>query len=187
MPSHASTGLVLKEMSPDNLHMIDQVNRSELVHATYVAVPSPDRMSLTLERIEKAPPGQTPPWDAEGVASRIADWKPKIEKGGLLLGAFRGQRLVGFSAVGDLADDGSAELVALFVDSDHRRQGVGAMLMERTERLAKQKGIRALVIYSNPTASAVGFYLKRGCTPITLRSRAIVKHLIGDPVFAKEL
>jgi GNAT superfamily N-acetyltransferase len=174
-------------MSPDEIHMVEQVNRTEVVEAKYVTVASPDGMSLTLQRVEEDPPGRAGPWGAEGVATRIAYWKPKIEEGGVLLGAFRGQRLVGFSVLGGRMDDGSAELAGMFVDSDHRRQGIGSLLMTETERLARQKGIRALFIYANRTASAVEFYLKHGCTPITLRSRSIVQHWKQDPVFAKEL
>ena len=187
MPSNADTGVTLRVMSPDDIHRIEQVNRTEVVEAQYVTVASPDGMSLSLQRVEEDPPDRAGPWGPDGVAARIAEWKPKIERGGFLLGAFGGERLVGFSAVGGRMEDGSAERVALFVDADHRRRGIGGMLMDETERLAGRRGIEVLFISANRTASAVEFYLKCGCTPITLRSRSMVKHWKADPVFAKEL
>lgn len=178
---------IVTEMEADRIRMIEQVDRSELVEAEYMAGQSSDGRSLTLRRLEKSPPERIGPWSAEDVDQRIADWKPQIESEGLLLGAFRGEKLIGFAALSSRVPDGSAELLALFVDAKHRRLGVGSLLMEAVEDLARQRGIRALLIASNRTASSVEFYLKHGCKAITLRNNSVIRHGPEDPVFAKQL
>jgi len=178
---------VVTKMEADRIRMIEQVDRSELVEAEYVADQSSDGRSLTLRRVEKSPPERIGPWSPEDVDRRVADWKPQIEGEGLLLGAFLGERLIGFAALSSEVSDGSAELLALFVDAKHRRSGVGSLLMEAVEDLARQRGIRALFIASNRTASSVEFYLKHGCKAITLRTNSILRHGPEDPVFAKQL
>ncbi len=167
--------------------MIGQVDRSETVTAEYVAVPSADGLSLTLTRVDYDAPINIGPWSQEGVERRIAEWTPRITCDGLILGGFRGERLVGFACVGPKFSDGSAELVAMFVDAAWRRSGIGSVLLGRAESWAVERGISVLFADSNSTASAVGFYLKHGFSVITLRNNSVIRHRDGGPVLAKVL
>ena len=177
----------LREMDLKEIWLIEQVDRSERVEAKYVADRSADGMGLSLRRVPKDPPGETGPWGKRGVEARINLWRPKLEKGGVMLGAFDRERLVGFGILGPKLRDGSAELCAIFVDTEYRRSGIGSRLMGEIEMRARERGVSALSIGSNPTASAVEFYLKHGCKVITLSDNSLIKHRPGDPVFAKEL
>ena len=177
----------MKELGSDDLARIAEVDRTELVEAEYVALESDDGRGLRLVQAEIDPPQHTGPWTEKGVERRIELWKPKVEAGGLFLGAFLDLTLVGFAVLGPAHSDRSCELCALFVDFHHRRRGVGSHLMSRVERVARERRARSLWLGSNRTASAVEFYLQQGCKVISLNSDAIVKHHSGDPVFAKEL
>ena len=46
---------IVTEMEADQIRMIEQVDRSELVEAEYMASQSSDGRSLTLRRVEKSP------------------------------------------------------------------------------------------------------------------------------------
>jgi GNAT superfamily N-acetyltransferase len=77
--------------------------------------------------------------------------------------------------------------VALFVDRNVRRQGVGEALMEWAERIGAGRGVTALFAHSNPTASAARFYMKRGFEIVGLTSKEIVRSLSGDITLAKRI
>lgn len=179
--------VALRQMNADEIGMIAQVDRRETVEAEYIARRSPDGMALTLRREATDPPEEVGSWCIKDVDQRIAKWKPQVENGGLLLGAFDGQRLVGFSVLGPKLPDGSAELFALFVDADHRRSGVGSLLMKEVESRGKARGIRALFIASNSTSSAVQFYLKERCKVVVLADDTIVDPRRAGVVFGKEI
>jgi GNAT superfamily N-acetyltransferase len=68
-------------------------------------------------------------------------------------------RTTGFSALVPLSAD-TAELDGLFVDPDAMRQGIGAWLIEDAGRLAREWGLQAIEVTTNPRAEA--FYLREG-------------------------
>jgi len=177
----------LREMRVEEIGMIEQVDRSERVEAKYVAERSADGMGLRLRKVLKVPPGETGPWGERGVEERINLWRPELEKGGVMVGAFEGERLVGFGILGRKLRDGSAEMCALFVGAGYRRSGIGSRLMGEMERIGRERGVSALFIGSNATESAVDFYLKQGCEVIGLSDNSLIRHRTGDPVFAKRL
>ena len=94
---------------------------------------------------------------------------------------------MGFALLGPIRSDDSIELVALFVDADYRRTGIGTMLMNQVEGRALAMGADAMFLYGNPTVSSVDFYQKSKFQIIGLISKTIVKRLPGDIVMAKKL
>ena len=180
-------GVEIRECGPEALDRVAEVDRTERVEAEYIAVQSDDGRSLALERAEVDPPLHIGPWTVKGIERRIKLWKPKVDAGGLFLGAFMELRLVGFAILGPVQSDQSCQLCALFVDSHHRRRDIGSRLLSRAERVARERGGASLWIDSNGTASAVEFYLRQGYEAIGLNSNALVKHRIGHLVFARAL
>ncbi len=132
-------------------------------------------------------PRTNPAWGEKGTEGRIRDWKPFLDKGGVLLGSFDSDRLAGFVILGPAKRDRSAEVVALFIDRDYRRRGIGAELMSRIEQKALARGIETLYLYSNPTVSSASFYLKTGFQITGLVSKQIVRSLSGDIIMAKRI
>src|ERR1700693_1060300 len=63
----------------------------------------------------------------------LKDWVPVVETGGVGLGAFDGHRLVGVAVLRLDLESGIAQLVALYIDREHRRKGVAAALTDAVE------------------------------------------------------
>ena len=60
-------------------------------------------------------------------------------------------------------DDGSAEVKRVFVQEEYRCKGIGQMLMESLEQLAKDKGYSCLILESGePLAAAMRLYRSLG-------------------------
>jgi ribosomal protein S18 acetylase RimI-like enzyme len=176
-----------REMQANEMSRIGEVNREELVSAEYVSIPDPSGFGLKLIRSEIPSPAQTPHWNKQGIEGRAKSWKPFVEQGGFFYGAFDKDQLVGFVILGPKRRDDSGEIVALFVDRDHRRVGIASELMRKAEEEAKNKGISSLFLYSNPTESSVNFYLRSGYQVVGLISKEIVRSLPGDVLMAKHL
>jgi GNAT superfamily N-acetyltransferase len=179
--------ITIRRMDHAEINRIGEVDRSETVEAVYLAERSPDGLGLRLQRARKDPPMRLRPWGQAEAERRMRLWKPGLEEGGVLLGAFDGEELVGFAILGPTRSDDSAELCGIFVAAGRRRRGIGSRLMAELENQARKRRIKALVIFSNPTASAVEFYLNEGCKLIGLAEKTLVKELNWDVVFAKEL
>lgn len=179
--------ITVREMKPEEIVRIAEVNRSEQVKALYLAERQDDGFTLCLRREPKDPPISTPHWDEKGVKHRINLWRPELDKGGTMLGAFDEDRLAGFAILGPKRRDNSAQVAAMFVDSRYRRTGIGSLLKRELEKKAREAGITALYLYSNPTESSVNFYLKHGYKIISIVDKTLISHLPWDVVMAKEL
>ncbi|MHC4715441.1 MAG: GNAT family N-acetyltransferase [Planctomycetota bacterium] len=96
---------------------------------------------------------------------RAAGVKAKLAEGGAAVGAFDGDRLVGFAAVRYRLADDVAELVGLWVSKGYRRQGIAAALVSELVPLARAAGTRALYVSGMPSEAAQGFYRSQGFEP----------------------
>ena len=176
-----------RAMPPHELSRIGEVNRQEVVHAVFVPESDESGFGIIARLVEKEPPAKLPPWGAEGAASRAQAWEPILSGGGKLYGTFVDNRLVGFVLLGPKNADNSGEIAALFVDEAYRRLGVAGELLTWAEEQATALGMDSLYLYSNPTESAVKFYLNAGFGIVGLISKEIVPSLPGDVVMAKHL
>jgi len=174
-------------MELSEISRLGEVNREEQIQGIYVVRGTASGFGLTVELRKKKPPVYLRAWSAEGLKARINTWGSHLEEGGWLYGAFLGERLVGFIILGRNLRDRSAEIIALFVDRDHRRLRIGQKLMHWAEDKARETGIISLFLYSNPTESSAGFYLKNRFKIVGLISKEIVKSLPGDIVMAKRI
>lgn len=96
----------------------------------------------------------------------LDEWVAIVEAGGVALGAFVGDRLVGVAVLRFRLEAETAQLAALYVDRAHRRTGVAAALVTAVEDLARSDGARSLYVSATPSDSAVPFYLSRGFRPV---------------------
>lgn len=180
------TAMTIQERPTLDAALMRQVDRSERVAVLYRARPLAAKLGLQLHPVPQEPPLLIPAWSDQGIARRIANWQPKLN-GGTLLVAVQGESALGFGILGPTHEDGSAEVCALFVSAAARQLGVGTILFDRLEARAKEQGATSLLVYANPTGSAVDFYCKNGCQIIGLADKRIVSHLPWDVVFAKEI
>jgi len=174
-------------MSPEEISRIGEVNREEQLEVEYVPKADGSGFGLTIERVERDQPRTIPPWSEQGVKARTNAWKKHLDNGGFLYGAFDRERLTGFILLGAKKADHSAEVVALFVDQDYRRSGIGQALMGWAEEKSLSLGVQSLYVYANPTGSAVDFYRRAGFEVAGLISKEVVISLPRDIILAKQL
>ncbi|MCX7597635.1 MAG: GNAT family N-acetyltransferase [Armatimonadetes bacterium] len=67
---------------------------------------------------------------------------------------------------------GAGMVRSLAVRPSHRRQGIGSRLMDAVEDLARQRGLKALVLLVRPdNEAALAMYRKRGYTVVSREER----------------
>jgi len=102
----------------------------------------------------------------------VEDWQEKAERiklaldeGGLAVGAFDGQRLVGFIFLRYRLTGKVALVQALWVSRAWRRRGIATALLRRVLDAARGEGARLAYVSACPSESACGFYLHEGFRP----------------------
>jgi predicted N-acetyltransferase YhbS len=147
-------------MNVDELHRIAEVDRSEHVTLAYEV----DEGRLVQVEVDwhianwSANPG-----DGHALSGQIEFCRSHLDQGGVMLGAFQGDHLVGTVVVRPRFKADMAQLAFLYIDREHRRQGIAGRLMEEACKIARDAEARRMYISAIPSASAVGFYLSRGC------------------------
>lgn len=152
----------VRRMGSDELVRIAEIDRSEHVTREFV-----QRGRVLEERtLDLHVPGWAPDGDGEHtIPSHIAAWRPLLERGATLLGAFDGERVVGFAIYRPELQPAMANLAVLHVSRASRRQGVATRLVEEVARLARADGATRLYVSATPSDSAVGFYRSLGFEP----------------------
>ena len=150
----------INRMTPDELHRISELDRSEHVTLAY------EMKDGTLAQVEVD--WHVPTWFVEGdgehsLSGQIAFCRSHLDQGGVMLGAFRDDLLVGAVIVQPRLREDMAQLVFLHVSQGFRRQGIAEKLMRESCSIAREAGARRMYISSIPSSSAVGFYLAQGC------------------------
>jgi len=154
--------IVIKRLENSDIARIAEIDRSEHVTSAYVY------QNGTLEKTSVD--WHVPPWftDHDGdhsIAEKIRLETPILEEGGVLLGAFDGDRLAGMAVLRYRLTDTMAELALLHVSREYRRQGIAKRLTQEVCRLAKEDGAQSVYVSSSPSKPAVEFYLGQGFHP----------------------
>jgi ribosomal protein S18 acetylase RimI-like enzyme len=154
--------ITYRHVSISEVGKIAEIDRSEHVTLSYRAAGG---------RLEESPVDwQVPRWDLSGdgghsVSIRVKGIAGLLEQGADMVGAFDGDLLVGFAVVCYRLRPGLAQLDALFVSREYRRQGIAEALLAEVIRLARLDGARLLYVSATPSQSAVGFYRSQGFEP----------------------
>jgi GNAT superfamily N-acetyltransferase len=112
-----------------------------------------------------------PAWFGEGegehsVAHQRAECERYLAAGGIALGAFAKDRLVGIGIVTPHIRPGIAQLAFLHVSSEYRDRGIGGHLSDELELLARAQGDTRMVVSATPSLNTVRFYRRRGFDPM---------------------
>jgi GNAT superfamily N-acetyltransferase len=154
----------IRRMALSEFDRIVEIDRSEHITQQYRARGS----ELQLFDVEV----RAPRWGEPGersVQHYIDLWKPLVERGGVLLGAFEGERLVGFAIYeppGVSLSEGVANFAVLHVTRAYRGRGVAYSLSHEVVRLAREDGAHRLYVSATPTRATVDFYLRQGFEPL---------------------
>ena len=151
--------ITIEQLPTSAIDRIAEIDRSEHITLIYRAREG----TLVAEEVDLAVPG----WYSEGdeefsVRTKIRQWRPILNQGGVLLGALDGERLAGFAILRYRLDEGTAQLAVLHVSRPYRRQGIASQLTEEICRLARADGARSLYVSATPSNSAVGLYTSLG-------------------------
>ena len=151
--------IFINRMTSDELHRISELDRSEHVTLAY------EIKDGILAQVEVD--WHVPTWFVDGdgdhsLSEQIAFCRSHLDQGGVMLGAFRDDLLVGAVIVQPRLREDMAQLAFLHVSQGFRRQGIAEKLMRESCSIAREAGARRMYISSIPSSSAVGFYLAQG-------------------------
>jgi len=146
-----------REMSRDEVERVRELDVSEDGGVLF---------KQTGEDIEKfKSEWHRPRWDAAKCKSIAEAIISDLESGGVMLGAFEGELLVGVGVLRSRLEESVAELSGLWVSRNHRRRGIARHLASDIFRLAKEDGAREVYVSATASESAVGFYMNQGFRP----------------------
>ncbi len=147
----------IRRMALSELGRIGEIDRSEDITQQYKC------RGGALELIDVDI--HAPRWGQPGehtVQHYVDSWRLLLEAGGLLLGAFDGDRVVGVAIYQPCLSEGLANFAVLYVTRTYRHQGIGAVLTNEVERLARADGAQRLYVSATSTRGTVDFYMKQG-------------------------
>ena len=151
--------IVIKRMDNSDLCRIAEIDRSEHINSMYVYKDG------TLEA--KEVDWQVSCWFTDdhpkhSVSAKIKAWKPYLEQGGIMLGAFDDSLLVGIAILRPKLTENMAQLAVLHVSRNYRGKGIGAKLTKEIFKLAVKMGAKEIYVSSSPSANTVAFYMSQG-------------------------
>ena len=170
MIGHNVLMIEIQALPADRLSIIAEIDRSEHVDTLLEARAG----ELTSRPVDI----EVPRWTSEGsgpesVEGFIGFLGPILERGATLLGAFDQEHVAGVAIVQERFEGDMAWLVFLHVTNAYRRQGVGSALWNAAIDRARSAGSQSIYASATPSASAVGFYLERGCEVVRVPHRAL--------------
>lgn len=152
-----------RRLETHELALIADIDRTERIDALYVQHGT--RLEL------QAGEFSAPPWSLEGehehsVAHQRAACEQFLAEGGIALGAFDGNRLVGIGVVRPHLRPDVAQLAYLHVSHGYRSQGIGRRLSDELEPIARDSGDTSIVVSATPSLNTVRFYQALGYEPM---------------------
>ena len=117
-------------------------------------------------------------WGPEEYRFLVQCLRNTVDKGGLVLGAFREGRLKGFVSVeGEPIGKERTymDLTSLHISEESRGKGMGKELFLRAARWAREKGAEKLYISSHSAVETQAFYKAMGCVDAVEYSQEHVK------------
>ena len=143
----------VRQLQPDDLAQVVEINVSETGAQWYKNIDG------HLQVFAKE--WQRPAWDAQQWPVKLAQWAKKL-KPDLHLGAFDDARMVGIAGLRYQLTPTMAQLTSLYIDRNHRHQGVASQLVREVFRLGQASGAQSIYVSSKPSIPAVGFYTRQG-------------------------
>ena len=156
LQSRKGFSLIMRRLKREEINRLRELDRSEYVRLLYKY----SEGSLVSQKADL----DVPRWSEQECVRRISKLLQELAKGGIAVGAFDDDLLVGLAVlghklIGDNLDE--LQLVSLHVSRDYRRKGIAVELLGRVCKLARDKGAKRLYISATPSESAVGFYLNQ--------------------------
>jgi len=179
------SGITIRPMEADEINRLGEIDRTEHITVDYRYEDG------ALKEVEVD--FKVPPWYAEGdgghsIRKKINAWRPYLEKdGGLMFGAFDGERLVGLVILRPRLTKDMAELAVLHISHGYRDKGIGTRLTEKVCSLASEMGATSIYVSASQTKTTVDFYMRRGFELAKVLNRELYEREPDDIHMVKEL
>jgi len=116
-------------------------------------------------------------WNKDDIASLVDRLRITLGSSGIMLGAFIGPYLIGFTSI-EIESFGTyyeyLRLSNLHVSYEHRRKGVGKRLFQMACRTAKGLGAQKLYISAPPCEETQAFFRSMRCAEAKIYHRELV-------------
>ena len=148
----------IRALRKEEIEKVRNLNRSEIIEQIYYLKDG----QLILEDEFYNIKGWVPA-ELEQSIKRLHDIN---DRNGTLIGAFNSDRLIAISALESKFIGRRKDQLQLYfhhVDSQHRRKGIGAKLLQQVMEKAKKLGAKKLYISAIPSKNTIDFYLHMGC------------------------
>lgn len=149
--------ITYKKMSVDHLNKLKEIDRSEHIDLIY-EMHNGKVVEISMNH-------ECPNWSEELLEEIQARYLFELNNGGFAIGAFDGERLVGFGVLAHKfrgIDKNQLQIDLMYVTRNYRRQGIGTQIMNELSNEARARGASYVYISSTETRSAVSFYLQNG-------------------------
>jgi GNAT superfamily N-acetyltransferase len=151
----------VREMAITEITRIAEIDRSEHITAQYKSCKGAlNVIDVDIRAPRWGEPGERP------LQEYVDAWRALVEGGGVLLGAFDADRLVGVAIYDRMFCGEPARLAVLHVTRSHRGKGIGGALSSEVVRLARLDAAKRLYVSATPTRATVDFYLGEGFEPL---------------------
>ncbi|MBB6272368.1 GNAT superfamily N-acetyltransferase [Pedobacter cryoconitis] len=159
-------------ITADVVSKLNEIDRSEFIDVLY---------HLDEDKLNEAPAHyEYAGWTTEELKEIQQQYILELTSGGMAVGAFENDLLVGFGVLGhrfmgENFDQLPVDL--MYVSRNFRRQGIGSEILKMLSAEAKNRGAGYLYVSSTETKSAVSFYSKNG---------SAVTRVVDEILFNKE-
>jgi ribosomal protein S18 acetylase RimI-like enzyme len=153
------TPVEIRPLARAQLSRVAEIDRTERIDLVYE--------QQGTELVERPGNWSAAPWDREGdgehsVAAQRHALEHHVDAGGIALGAFSGERLVGIGVIVPHVRPSIAQLAFLHVSAASRAAGIGSRLCDDLDELARGGGDAELVVSATPSENTIRFYRGRG-------------------------
>lgn len=151
--------VVIRPMEESEIERIGEIDRAEHVTLNYVY----EAGTLKVIDVDWDVPRWFDGGDGDHTVQHLVDgFRPYLQEGGVMLGAFDGELVVGVAIFRPHLRESMAQLALLHVSRDYRRQGIASRLAREVYTLAIESGATEIYVSATPSGSAVGFYQSQG-------------------------
>lgn len=154
--------IAYRRLEVHDVARVAEIDRTERIERLYV------QHGTDLDTVDgdfSAPRWQTEGNGEHSVEHQIAECERWMAAGGVALGAFDGERLVGIGIVVPNLRPDLAQLAFLHVSDGFRNRGIGRRLSDDLDAIARAAGNTTMVVSATPSVHTVDFYRRRGYAP----------------------
>jgi len=150
--------IVIKNMKIEDVTKLKEIDRSEYIELIYKV--NDGELTEILDNSHECPN-----WTDEILKEIEERFIYELKNGGLALGAYDQEKLVGFGVLAHKfrgESDNQLQIDLMYVSRGYRRKGIGTRIFQEISIEAKSRGAKYLYISSTETRSAVSFYKNNG-------------------------